>query len=200
MASHDITVSSGDEEVYLSSGNDEERDELQESEVESKLNQSADFQPVGESEVRENAEEEEEEDDDNDTDDDDDSEEEESEEEEKEKEDNEEKEESEESDSGEREECPTPQLQKEIMKKLEMKRPPLREGDVWYLIEYGWYQKWKRHVKYDWVYDINIPTPDFIDNSNLLVPGTEILKQAMFENQDFTVITYKEWKKLLSWY
>ena len=100
----------------------------------------------------------------------------------------------------EREECPTPQCQKEIMKKLEMKRPPLREGDVWYLIEYGWHQKWKRHVKYDWIYDINISPPDLIDNSNLLLPGTEILKQAVFENQDFIVSTYKEWKQLVSWY
>ena len=99
----------------------------------------------------------------------------------------------------ERVELPSIQEQKTMMKDLEMKRPPLRKGDGWYLLENSWYQRWKRHVKYDWVYDVNIPQPDEIDNSKLLVPGTDTLKQV-FENQDFVVITKKEWTLFISWY
>jgi flagellar biosynthesis GTPase FlhF len=194
---------SEDEKVYFSDGEDAERDELLDSEFEVPFSVPPPS-PKTENQVEQREEEEEDDDDedyneDTEEEDDDDTEEEDTEEEEEEQEE-ERKAEEEEVEEEEDQECPPPPEQKAIMKKLESTRTGLREGDIWYLVDLQWFTNWKRHVKYDWVYDVTVSQPGEIDNSHLLIEETDMLKPGLFENQDFTVLPAKEWKKLVSWY
>ncbi|EGG20417.1 peptidase C19 family protein [Cavenderia fasciculata] len=74
-----------------------------------------------------------------------------------------------------------------------IKRAPLIVGESWFLINYEWYDKWLK----------NIFSPDElgpINNSNLLVPGTEFIKPGQTENTHFAVVPAQVWNYFLKSY
>jgi hypothetical protein len=92
----------------------------------------------------------------------------------------------------------TPDKERKIMRKLELNQPALKKGDLWYIVEIGWYQCWKQYTK------VNDPTiaarPGPIDNNSLLQPGTQMIKLNITENISYVIISQEQWNKLYSWY
>lgn len=97
--------------------------------------------------------------------------------------------------------CPSAQRQKKIMKLLEDHQPKMMEGDLWYLIDIGWYRRWKQYVKYDYTSSGGtVPRPGPITNEGLLDPsGEDKVLRNLIEHQHYALISKKEWEHLHSW-
>ncbi|EGG21586.1 hypothetical protein DFA_01472 [Cavenderia fasciculata] len=62
-----------------------------------------------------------------------------------------------------------------------IKRTPLVVGEKWYLINFEWFDKWSK----------NMLGLGPIDNSNLLVAGTDFIKPGLIETTHFEVVPEK---------
>ena len=96
--------------------------------------------------------------------------------------------------------APDVQLQKQIMKALEEQQPPLREGDTWYLIDVGWYRRWKQFVQYDYASNTEVCRPEAIDNSGIIDTATGRVPNHLIEHSHFAILSKDEWDTLHSWF
>ena len=121
------------------------------------------------------------------------------EEEDEEEEDDEEEEEEDEEMNGD---IPSPARQKKIMRLLESDQPKLVEGDLWYLIDIGWYRRWKQYVKFDYSSSGGtVMEPGPISNEGLLdQSGENKVLRNLIEHQHYAIISTKEWEHLHSWF
>jgi len=100
-----------------------------------------------------------------------------------------------------------------IMETIAAENKDLVAGAKWYIIAISWYSKWESFVKGDSIstYDTigsfgttvtstAAPQPGPVDNTSIVVSNTNLLRDYMSENSDYTIITEKEWVTLIHWY
>ena len=88
--------------------------------------------------------------------------------------------------------------QRRIMKALGQQFP-LREGDVWYLIDSNWYRCWKQYVQYDHASYTIVGRPEEIDNSRIIDEATGHIPNHLIVHRDFEIIAGVVWNQLKSW-
>lgn len=78
-----------------------------------------------------------------------------------------------------------------------------QKGDTWYLVDIGWFKKWKSYVGFDkWNMhsmgdEIFYPGP--VDNSELLTDSLS-LKENLIDELDYISLPKEAWGKMISWY
>ncbi|XP_053485041.1 ubiquitin carboxyl-terminal hydrolase 15-like [Ictalurus furcatus] len=91
--------------------------------------------------------------------------------------------------------------QKEEIKTL--LKTKLQKGDTWYLVDSGWFTKWKKYVGFeiwDWIckgHETFYPGP--VDNSGLLTDSL-CMKENLIEELHYILLPKEAWGKLISWY
>ncbi|XP_057312637.1 ubiquitin carboxyl-terminal hydrolase 4-like isoform X2 [Hydractinia symbiolongicarpus] len=73
-------------------------------------------------------------------------------------------------------------------------------GDTWYLLDIGWYKKWKQYVALAQIKKDNNEHPGPIDNSPLHQTGKSELKEGLLEGRDYKLISQTGWDHLVQWY
>ncbi|CAL1543085.1 unnamed protein product [Lymnaea stagnalis] len=78
----------------------------------------------------------------------------------------------------------------------------LKKGEIRYLIDETWFKLWKRYVGFNLWDSAQGPTlsPGPIDNSLLIMTGTNTLRKNLIQDQDYVLLTENAYKKLASWY
>eukprot|EP01156_Anaeramoeba_ignava_P006014 Anaeramoba_ignava/a347512_181.p1 GENE.a347512_181~~a347512_181.p1 ORF type:complete len:814 (-),score=231.02 a347512_181:166-2607(-) len=94
----------------------------------------------------------------------------------------------------------TPQEELSLVVEAEKETEQLIVGETWYLLDYKWWIKWQKYVKYHTDETDDNPQPDAIDNSSLLTEDLQELKPELVENQDYTLVSEKVWEVLVSIY
>eukprot|EP01138_Halocafeteria_seosinensis_P006624 gb/GECG01006772.1/.p1 GENE.gb/GECG01006772.1/~~gb/GECG01006772.1/.p1 ORF type:complete len:1900 (+),score=212.10 gb/GECG01006772.1/:1-5700(+) len=78
---------------------------------------------------------------------------------------------------------------------------PGEKGTVWYIIPKKWWNDWSTYVRNDVGTDKRHPIPGKIDNALLLDSnGVPRLKENLYANRDFKLVTERVWKALSRWY
>lgn len=80
----------------------------------------------------------------------------------------------------------------------------MKKGDTWYLVDSKWYNQWKKYVGYDSWDTSSIGDssahPGLMDNSSLLRPETNELKEDLTDELDYTLMPVEAWALFTFWY